>query len=167
MIKKKIIQLNNFDNFCYICLEKVNRYYIFDCDCHIYAHSKCINLSIMNKCILCKNKLNHISNNNLISNSENILNFDFAIGIIELIKLKEFSDYIFWIIQNNNYLLFSIYIMYSFVIMYMIIIPLFTFNIFINLSHFIINKINFDYVFLFLLLTVSLSFFMYEIYYIL
>jgi len=153
----QIFYLDNYDNDCYICLEKINYYYFFDCKCHIYAHSNCIGNFNSNKCILCKNIINKFSDSNPninLTENENfndysLLNMDIAINIIESIKLKNFIDcYFNNITPNYIYLLLLLHIIYSFYIICIIFIPLFTLNFVFNLFYYIIKKINFDYLFL-------------------
>ena len=53
-------------NNCYICLNKINYYYKFDCECFQYIHDECF--ENINKCIICKKE-------NFINIDINLINY--------------------------------------------------------------------------------------------
>lgn len=58
----KIILKENSN--CYYCLEDINYYIKFNCECHNYLHTECIKSNISN-CLICKKNI--IPENNIYS----------------------------------------------------------------------------------------------------
>lgn len=120
IIKKK----NNFNNTnidnCFICMNKINYYIKFDCECHNYLHVDCLrnNNSIMN-CLICKKKI-----------SKKIF-FDFndlqiTDCVLKYLNAKHNFDKIINILLDNNnnfYSLFT-YFITCFLITFGLLIPL-------------------------------------------
>lgn len=159
---------NNNNNNCYICLEQLNYYYKFNCSCHIYIHSECIEKIDYKKCIICQNLVSHSLKINLVSSEEylsepsnllEIMNIDRIHSIIKIIKLNSIVEKLFQFpIENIWSLVLNVF--FSFLIMNFLLIPIVVLNILFNLIKYSIlnlKKTNPDYLFLILsLLTMIL-----------
>jgi hypothetical protein len=45
------------DKQCYLCLEQIEYYYKFNCNCHKFFHIKCIENNVIQKCLICNKKI--------------------------------------------------------------------------------------------------------------
>lgn len=86
--------ISNFKN-CYICLNEINYYHKFNCNCFQYIHDDCF--FNLNKCIICKN------DNTLIYYDIQLLLF---INNFNLIFNNKFSYYIIYFFKFLSYLPF-------------------------------------------------------------
>ena len=48
--------IKNDNNNCFICLNDVDYYIKFDCECHNYLHTNCVKNDFLNKCFICHKK---------------------------------------------------------------------------------------------------------------
>ena len=144
------------DKQCYLCLEQIEYYYKFDCNCHNFFHIKCIENNIIQKCLIC-NKNIFIPHDIFIQGDSYIFDLSQSIFFIDkIIKIIE----MFFIIFNLhlNILTFSIFLIVNIVLTLTIIIPIVLLNIFYNFTKKNIFKIL-DLGFSLLILTCSIIFY--------
>jgi hypothetical protein len=109
-------------NNCLICLEKINYYYNFDCNCKNYIHTKCINHIIntkyLDKCFFCKKNIKkNYSTFDLDFINFNILNKLLEYLIIDYFFMKLFD------LSKKNIIGLVLYFIFSNVFFFTIIIP--------------------------------------------
>ena len=161
---RDIIQVHNddksnriddvIDKYCYLCLEEINFYYKFDCGCHNYFHTKCVENKIIEKCLICKKKINPKSNT--IVTHDKI--FDLYYSNLFLEKIKKILD-IFFVIYAlfPNFFTFGLYIVLNLGLIFGFGLPF----MLINVICCIIKKYVFTFEFLdhsFLLLFIITTF---------
>lgn len=103
---------------CFVCLEKVHYYYKFNCNCHNYLHSECIDKKILSNCLICKKKINHTSLSNFVDfelMSWVIEKFGVS-SCVEIIKKKT--------LENTNFSILAIYFCACIFFTFLIAIPL-------------------------------------------
>ena len=147
---------NSYD--CYICLEPVNYYWKFECECYNFFHIDCFTNYQINYCLICKNKLSNL-NLNHINNSSNIynkiLNLTLTETILSTIRIHKLFEYYIHNLKNNISNLESYFII-SIITFFLIFLPIImlniTLNILIEIKNNIITTDNFfvslDYIFL-------------------
>lgn len=146
MIKLDDNCLNLYEKNCYLCLEKINYYYKFDCGCHNYFHNECIKDKLIDRCLICKKKI--ISLNNV--------NYDLYYSDLFLVKIKKILNVFFVIFKLcPNFITFGLFIMINIFLTFGLVIP----SVALNIGYNFIKKYFFelmDYCFLLLLLFVVL-----------
>jgi hypothetical protein len=151
------------DNLCFICLDKIDYYIKFNCECHNYLHKSCVENIFITKCFICHKKTyfaNSISNN--YSSNYNYIDSEFVLEItekiIEKIYIKYILNYTFTFFQNNpNLLSFGLYFTMSMIVAFLIIIPLIILSLLLNLLKYlksILTNNIYKYIILFLIILI-------------
>lgn len=135
----------NENKDCYICMEPVEYYFKFECGCHIYSHTECINNynnknknNTCTKCILCKKSM-YIPNkqqNNIFLNIKWLMLFMTITKIDEYIK-----NLLELVIVKKNFTSILLFVIISFGCMFGIVMPVYIINVMINIIVVIYEKI--------------------------
>lgn len=109
-------------SICYFCLEDIDYYIKFNCDCHNYLHCKCLENEFFTNCLICKK---FISNKKICEKNfvhlNNLIITNFVIDKLNLQyyleKLKNKT------LQNKTHLLLILFFILSFLFTFIIVIP--------------------------------------------
>jgi hypothetical protein len=130
-----IIKNDDDASLCFLCLDKVDYYIKYNCDCHNYLHINCIDNQIFSNCFICKKKINCIITTQLNLDDNNLLiifnNFELLYYIHNISNMYTHIDIIFKFLRNNKYLI--IY----FLLLFIIILSIIILNIIYNLLQFL------------------------------
>lgn len=128
----KIYLTNSTNTQCYICLEPVNYYYKFNCDCHNFFHKECIEHNNVDKCLICNKK--NTKNIFIFQNSE-IFDFTFSEKIIDFLKIIKFLEiFLIYVELYPNILTFYFFLIINFSICFFLILPIVVINISYNFT---------------------------------
>jgi len=149
-IRHKII-FNNNDN-CFICLNDVDYFIKFDCGCHNFIHTNCIDKNFLTKCLICHKKFTKID---LLTKNNNIFIPDFELvnHIIETkINIVSLNQKIFLFLKSNpNFIGIFFYFIISICFTFGIILPLIILSVFVNIIKYLFHNIVFNDIFFFVL----------------
>lgn len=142
-------------NNCYICLEQIDYFYCFDCQCYNFIHMECIKKTKIDKCVICKRKI-LLPNKLVIDDSSPNYNlnfnhpvlFDFAVlnGVLNFLQLHNLLDlHLSFLQKNNNIYGLIVWIGVSFTYTFLLMVPLLIISFLCNVilvSKIYIMKIN-------------------------
>jgi hypothetical protein len=146
--KFNFIKENN--NICFICLDKIDYYIKFECNCHNYLHENCVNNIEIKKCLVCHKIINFengIDNNLLIS----FIDIDFITLVIEKIYLNNIVNYIFSFFHNDKIYGLILYLFVSMLITFLIILPIVIISVIFTIINYIKNNFNFSNLIIFVI----------------
>jgi len=110
--------IKNSNNNCFICLNDVDYYMKFDCECHNYLHTICVNNNFLNKCFICHKKTSKVDFS--IKNCEIcIQDFELLNYIVEIkinnIPLKQ--QLIIFLKSKPNFISILLYFILAFILL--------------------------------------------------
>lgn len=123
--KYKLIKLsNNYDDGdnCFLCMNKINYYIKFDCECHNYLHLDCVkNNELLTNCFICKKKIQK----KYFLNSDNFNNLKITNGVLNYFNTRYYLDKLTYLLLNNpNSLTLFLNFILSLIITLVFIMPL-------------------------------------------
>ena len=120
-ISYHIIKKN--DNTCFICLDNMDYYMKFNCECHNYLHQNCIKNFNIKKCFICHKE---VSYRNVISANYELLyiDIDFVSAVIEKINVQYILNLTDIFLQNNNFFGIIVYFIVSIIFTFGILLPI-------------------------------------------
>ena len=104
-------------NKCYLCLEDIDYYIKFNCECHNYLHTECIKNKFITDCFICKKKILFLDN----VYSKELIITNYLTNKINTICHLDKLPYL--ILKNNNCFELILYIFLSIFFTIIIIIP--------------------------------------------
>ena len=122
------------DKQCYLCLEQIEYYYKFNCNCHNFFHSKCIENNIIQKCLICNKNISQnvfIPHDIFIPSDSEIFDLSHSIFFIDKI-IKIIKIFFIFFNLHSNILTFTFFLVVNIVLTFMIIIPIVLLNISYN-----------------------------------
>lgn len=144
--------ISNSNNYCFICLNDVDYYIKFDCECYNYLHTNCVNNNFLNKCFICHKKTTNV---NLLTKKYKIFIEDFELlnYIIE-IKINNMplnQKLIIFLKSNPNFICILLYFIFSICFTFGIILPMIILSVFVNIIKYLLYNHNVFNVFFFVL----------------
>lgn len=102
---------------CYFCLEDIDYYIKFNCNCHNYLHTRCLENEFFTNCLICKKKIN--KKNFIHIDNLTITNF-----VVDKLNVKNYLKKL----QNNtlmskNCLMLILYFVACILFVFIILIP--------------------------------------------
>ena len=155
-------------NNCYICLNDIDYYYCFDCNCHNFVHESCIKDVGLTYCVFCKKIFTHKINDYIYPQTHNdnygndnldnmnkefykmvLLDFALTDSIINFMRIEIFYNKLLLYIQiKPNIFLLFLWIIFTIFYSYFILLPLLTINIMFNyIKNFKVIHFNWIYKF--------------------
>jgi hypothetical protein len=114
-------------SICYFCLEDIDYYIKFNCNCHNYLHTKCLENVFFTNSFICKKKISNekISDKNFIYfNNLMITNF-----VIEKLNIKYYLEKIQnKTLENKTHLMLILFFIFSILFTFIIVIPCLSFD---------------------------------------
>lgn len=140
MIEYKLIKLsnnlNNYDN-CFICMNKINYYIKFDCECHNYLHINCMKDNyFFTNCLICKKKITKKC-------FFDFNNFEITNYILNYFDIKYYFEKILNLLINNpNCITLFLHFVINLFFAYIILCPLIFFDFMNGIYKKILIEIN-------------------------
>ena len=158
-MNKKFNFIKENNNICFLCLNKIDYYIKFGCNCHNYLHKNCFENAEIKKCLVCHKKINfekYVENNFLIS----FINIDFITLVIKKIYLQNIVNYIFPFFHNYKIYGLILYLFVSMFITFLIIFPIVIISVIFTIIKYIKNKYNLSNIIFFVIKGIILFLFL-------
>ena len=135
--------IKNTRNNCFICLNDVDYFIKFDCECHNYLHINCADSNFLNKCFICHKKTKKVyllkKNYDIFIQDYELLNYIMEIKINNILFNQKL---IIFLKSNPNFISILLYFIFSVYFTFGILLPIIILSVFVNIIKYLFYKDN-------------------------